>query len=300
MYIEPEELPLGTGTVDILFDIPAGIQGWAYAVCIPDCDRAHFVRVERDPGIAAIVDDTFEVLELEDCLIRRGAVLDLMLPIVFGPEEGMRDISVVLESWAPTEACLCVSPDTPPTQPVFVQAGATIGIEPPFDCCQLGAGPLVDLACTPEPLSCGAWKVSLAWRRVDRVDAIGVFQDNESIAEISGAYTEGVLYGISEGPLELCLEPIVGGVAGDRLCCQADIPSSRTGFIRGDANQDGAIDIGDAAALLHYLFRSYCLFYPPAADANGDSVIDVADPIYLLVYLFAGGAPPPAPFPGCG
>ena len=72
-------------------------------------------------------------------------------------------------------------------------------------------------------------------------------------------------------------------------------------FVRGDCNQDGGQDIGDAVSLLDYLFAGAA--DPACADAcdsNDDGILDIADPIYLFTYLFSGGAAPAAPFPGCG
>jgi hypothetical protein len=71
-------------------------------------------------------------------------------------------------------------------------------------------------------------------------------------------------------------------------------------FVRGDANQDGGINIGDAIFVLQNLFASG----PPipcldAADANDDESMNIADGIYLLQNLFANGPPLPLPV-DCG
>ncbi len=67
-------------------------------------------------------------------------------------------------------------------------------------------------------------------------------------------------------------------------------------FIRGDANQDKGIDIGDAIAILQYLFLGGAtLPCMDAADVNDDESVDIADPISLLMWLFANGPPPPPP-----
>ncbi|MFQ5655822.1 MAG: dockerin type I domain-containing protein, partial [Planctomycetota bacterium] len=64
---------------------------------------------------------------------------------------------------------------------------------------------------------------------------------------------------------------------------------------RGDANEDGEIDIGDVAFLATFLFLA-----GPAPsdldllDTNSDTQIDIADIVFLLAYLFNGG-PAPAP-----
>jgi len=72
-------------------------------------------------------------------------------------------------------------------------------------------------------------------------------------------------------------------------------------FIRGEANGDGQIDLGDAITILNYLFSSGT---PPpciaAADVNGDDSVDIGDAVRGLDYLFAQGPAPQAPFPDCG
>ena len=63
--------------------------------------------------------------------------------------------------------------------------------------------------------------------------------------------------------------------------------------IRGDANGDELIDLGDAVYLLNYLFKGDAPPDPLAAgNANCDLVVDLADVVYLLNYLFKGGPPP--------
>lgn len=66
-------------------------------------------------------------------------------------------------------------------------------------------------------------------------------------------------------------------------------------FIRGDANADKSIDIGDPVFILFYLFQGTAT--PPcleAANVDGDKNITLTDAIYLLTYLFRNG---PAPQP---
>ncbi len=71
-------------------------------------------------------------------------------------------------------------------------------------------------------------------------------------------------------------------------------------FLRGDANEDGAVSISDAVYMVQYLFLS-----GPASDcertgdANGDGFLNVADAVYLLNAYFSGGAAIPAPYPDC-
>ena len=64
-------------------------------------------------------------------------------------------------------------------------------------------------------------------------------------------------------------------------------------FIRGDANGDKVIDIGDVVYLINYLFIQGPAPDPMGlGDANCDRVVDIADIIYLLNYLFLSGPPP--------
>jgi hypothetical protein len=80
-------------------------------------------------------------------------------------------------------------------------------------------------------------------------------------------------------------------------------PSTAVPFLRGDANEDGVLDISDAVAALAGLFPAPglplvdCL---DAADANDDGTFDIADPIALLAGLFGSGGDPAPPYPGCG
>ena len=69
-------------------------------------------------------------------------------------------------------------------------------------------------------------------------------------------------------------------------------------FVRGDANQDSVINVGDVATSLNYLFSGFstltCL---DAVDVDDSGFIDIADPIKLLGFLFLGDAPPLPPEP---
>jgi hypothetical protein len=71
-------------------------------------------------------------------------------------------------------------------------------------------------------------------------------------------------------------------------------------FLRGDANDDGRIDISDAIWNLQWQFLG--ISEPAchmAADVNGDGQEDISDTIDLLTWLLLGGTPPP-PIDGCG
>ena len=64
-------------------------------------------------------------------------------------------------------------------------------------------------------------------------------------------------------------------------------------YIRGDANYDQQIDLGDLIHIINYLFKSG----PPpmpffSGDANSDTVVDISDVVYLINYLYKEGPPP--------
>jgi len=87
---------------------------------------------------------------------------------------------------------------------------------------------------------------------------------------------------------------------GIELVMAVDAPPQPE-FVRGDANADGALDLGDAIATLSYLFADAQA--PPclaSADANDTGGLDLSDAIHILSYLFASGDPPPAPAGACG
>jgi hypothetical protein len=72
-------------------------------------------------------------------------------------------------------------------------------------------------------------------------------------------------------------------------------------FRRGDANDDGEVDLSDALFILDELFlggpKGRCL---AAANNNGDAAVDLSDAVYLLGFLFLGKPAPPEPFEECG
>ena len=80
-------------------------------------------------------------------------------------------------------------------------------------------------------------------------------------------------------------------------CAPATLRELEPPFIRGDASEDGTVDVTDAVRMLEGLFLGGPWPAAPSAmDANGDGSADLADPIYLLFHLFAGGPQPPEPF----
>ncbi|MEM7235206.1 MAG: dockerin type I domain-containing protein, partial [Planctomycetota bacterium] len=79
-----------------------------------------------------------------------------------------------------------------------------------------------------------------------------------------------------------------------------EAPAERP-FIRGDAEENGAVNISDAITVLQFLFLGgddpTCL---DAADIDDDGQVNITDAIRLLNFLFLGGLKPAAPYPDAG
>lgn len=74
----------------------------------------------------------------------------------------------------------------------------------------------------------------------------------------------------------------------------------RPGFLRGDANGDGKVDIADPITSLAHGFLGDPVTCREALDADGSGAIEITDAILLLSHLFLGTEAPPAPYPECG
>ncbi|HAK95208.1 MAG TPA: hypothetical protein DCM87_09450 [Planctomycetes bacterium] len=71
-------------------------------------------------------------------------------------------------------------------------------------------------------------------------------------------------------------------------------------FLRGDVNEDRAVNVSDATRVLRYIFEGRAVPCEDAADVDDDGKVGIEDAVRLLAYLFTGGAPPPPPFPARG
>jgi hypothetical protein len=80
------------------------------------------------------------------------------------------------------------------------------------------------------------------------------------------------------------------GAAGSNRC-----------FRRGDATNDGVLNISDGVAILNHLFSGVTIGCEDAGDVNDDGLQQITDPIQIFNFLFLGSAAEPAPpFPNCG
>lgn len=84
--------------------------------------------------------------------------------------------------------------------------------------------------------------------------------------------------------------------AGNWSPLSGNYAAEAEGFICGDINADGRVNVSDELYLINFAFR----FGPPpqpmaAADTNGDGFVDMGDIRYLVAYVHLMGAPPICP-----
>jgi hypothetical protein len=90
---------------------------------------------------------------------------------------------------------------------------------------------------------------------------------------------------------------VVPRIEGGVLAIVDDV----TVFVRGDANGDRAVDIGDPVFTLSFLFLGGAApSCPDAADADDSGIIELTDAVVILGQLFTGGAKIAAPYPQAG
>lgn len=162
----------------------------------------------------------------------------------------------------------------------------TIGISAPGDFTCIDAGGSAALTWTNSPFG---------------YDDVEVLRDGALLATLPGT-TESYddLTAPSGVSLEYEVRGVLGGSPGDGALCTVTVALPAESFIRGDASQDGVLDLADAIVALDFLFQEGPLACEDAADSNDDGMLNIADPIYLLGYQFSGGPAPLAPFPDPG
>jgi hypothetical protein len=94
--------------------------------------------------------------------------------------------------------------------------------------------------------------------------------------------------------------PVTAWWAIDDVMVTAPGEEPAGGFVRGDVDASGQINITDAIFLLGYLFQGTAT--PPCIDAAdvddlGAGAANITDAIFLLGWLFQGTDKPPAPAP---
>lgn len=92
-----------------------------------------------------------------------------------------------------------------------------------------------------------------------------------------------------------------GGGGGAAVSGDPNLVSVGDQFVRGNANDDGYLNVTDANYILNFLYNNggkpVCM---DAADVNDSGSVDLSDAKYLMDFLFSGTAAPKAPWPGRG
>ncbi len=152
-----------------------------------------------------------------------------------------------------------------------------------------------------EPFSNAPWADASAPSTLRWQGVAHAMDENANALRWGTTYSFGFVATSPPGPMTASLELFRPGVPSEvGVAAVGPVPVDSP-FIRGDVNQDGAIDIGDPVSTLQALFVSgtlpSCL---DAMDANDDGAVDTSDAIFEFSWLFSFGPPLPAPFPGCG
>jgi len=75
----------------------------------------------------------------------------------------------------------------------------------------------------------------------------------------------------------------------------SDVASIMMGM-RGDANNDAVINVGDAVYIINYVFKGGSAPIPvEGGNANCDAAVNVGDAVYIINYVFKGGQAPGCP-----
>jgi hypothetical protein len=135
----------------------------------------------------------------------------------------------------------------------------------------------------------------LSWRADGGYEQVAVLRDGQEIATLPGGATSYQDTPPSrDRTIVYSVLGRVGGHSGKNSFCE--LPAVPAGFIRGDADSSGQMDLTDAIAVLNFLF----LGGPPplcddAADADDSGEISITDGIRILGRLFLGDRELPAP-----
>lgn len=195
----------------------------------------------------------------------------------------------VFLSWSLSATC----PDPrPPVRPSPRDGAADVGLAPTLlweDALPVGGG-----AQAPGPAAPGGGSVvyDVHFGRCGDVELAGT--TGEAVWS-PGQLEPGVAY---------CWQVIVRDGCGSTpgpLWTFTTSPPASASFIRGDAAEDGALNITDAIGILNFLFLGEAApTCQTAADVDDSGLLNITDPVALLNFLFLSGPPPAPPSDACG
>ncbi|MBN1422285.1 MAG: hypothetical protein JXP34_26155 [Planctomycetes bacterium] len=144
-------------------------------------------------------------------------------------------------------------------------------------------------------------RILLSWTPADAYTGVSIARGGEVIAVVTdGAQTfiDAPTPALDPVTIQYVLVAIQGENTSAPVFCATPFASPR--FVRGDADGDGALGIGDAIRLLSHLFTAPDLACEDAADFNDGGTLDLGDAVGILNYVFASGSAPAAPYPDPG
>lgn len=157
--------------------------------------------------------------------------------------------------------------------------------------------PVFGMACSPS----GSNAVLLWSNGATDYDEVRVLRFGTLVATLPGSSTTFTDVGLADGTYTFSVVANRGGLDAAPTVCQVVISTGMPDtFVRGDASGDGSVNIGDAIAVLSYLFGGGTLGCLDASDVNDDGTLNISDPIFLLAFLFSGGSTPGQPYPTAG
>lgn len=182
--------------------------------------------------------------------------------------------------------------------PTFVAPNVVINADTILDAQLAGVAvtpPVINLVCAGNGMT-----AELAWGNgaLD-YDAVVIERDGVQVASLLGSdelFTES---GLLPATYSYSVTAERGGQLSTPAVCSVTIGNGAQ-FVRGDANQDGSVNLGDAVRILDALFGANPISCNDAGDTNDDGQLNIADAVFLLGYLFSSGDDPPAPFPAAG
>lgn len=164
-----------------------------------------------------------------------------------------------------------------------------------------GIRDLEAVVAAPEGAGAGGAKgeaadIVLTWTGRRAYDAVRIQRNGETIAELAGDAREFVDGGVSQGLFTYKVAGMVGGHSSLPASAFVSTFSPAGAFLRGDANGDDRVNLGDAVSTLEFLFRGgegpSC---EDAADADDDGRLALTDAVITLHFLFLGDRVLPAP-----
>ncbi|MEE8142655.1 MAG: PQQ-dependent sugar dehydrogenase [Planctomycetota bacterium] len=153
-----------------------------------------------------------------------------------------------------------------------------------------------NLVLAPTSLACAEMGGSsyLAWSNQGSqpggdYDQLEVYFDGELLALLPGSANGYLHLAPPSGEHSYTVLGVEGGVSGEPTVCEVSV-SWVVPYVRGDCNGDAVINVGDANQVMNFLQgNSGVPDCQDACDMNNDEAIDLADAIAILLYLFNDG-----------